>query len=85
MKKYQIIQIKWLDSLHSGGWQNESGVETSKDRLVHYSVGYFLKEDSRSIIIIQSYQNIENKNIDAVMEIPKVAILKIKKYESKIL
>ena len=80
MKKYQIIEIEWLDSLHLSGWQKEEQIETSKEKLHHKTIGYFIIEDKKSIIVCQSYQiNEEKKMVDAIMEIPKKCIIKIKR------
>ena len=52
----------------------------TKEKAIHKSVGYFLREDEQSILIIQSYQpNAIEIMVDGVMEIPKVAIIKIKR------
>ena len=81
MKKYQIIEIEWFDSLHFSGWINEEKVSLSTlEEITHKSIGYFLKENKISILIIQSHQTTESPEVDAIMEIPKIAILKIKKY-----
>ena len=83
MKKYQIIEILWLDSLHTSGWLKEKQVQvTSKERMTHRTVGYFLREDDKSILVIQSWNETdenEERDVDAIMEIPKGAILKIRK------
>jgi len=80
MKKYQIIEIKWLDSLHTSGWTKESNVECSTKKLFHKTIGYFLIEDKLSIIVIQSQpEEGKDKFIDGIMEIPKKSIIKIRK------
>jgi len=77
MKKYQIIEIEWFDSLHVSGWKEEKDIElTTKEEMLHRTVGYFLKEDDKSIIVVQSRN--ELKAVDAIMEIPKGCIIKKK-------
>ena len=44
--------------------------------MLHRTVGYFLKEDDKSIIVVQSRN--ELKAVDAIMEIPKGCIIKKK-------
>ena len=85
MKKYQIIEITWLDSLHLSGWQKGKNVQlTTLENMTHKTVGYFWAEDKKSIGVIQSFRKSETEedteeDIDAFMEIPKGTILKIKK------
>jgi len=71
-KKYDIIELEWFDSSHSDGWQTE--VDIPKD-LVIKSVGYFYSENKESITILQSYAR-DERCFDAIMTIPKVAIIK---------
>lgn len=80
-KKFDKLEIHWLDSLHTSGWKSEEDIKTSDKELEHTSVGYFMREDKRSIVLIQSYQlgkDDGDTNVDAIMEIPKCSILKIK-------
>ena len=80
LKKFDRIEIEWVDSLHNSGWIIESKVNLSGKELLHKTLGYFLKEDKVSVIVFQSFQiNVDPKSLDALMEIPKVAIKKIKK------
>lgn len=80
MKKWQIIEIDWLDSCALGGWSRDNLTYELKD-LEHKTVGYFIKETDYSISVVQSRKNKvqeENTSIHSLMEIPKVAITKIK-------
>ncbi|HDY68436.1 hypothetical protein LCGC14_2861820 [marine sediment metagenome] len=82
IKKYQIIEIEWLDSLHTTGWMKEESVQTTPlEKMKHKTLGYFLREDEKSLLVIQSYGNfIEGSPmVDGIMEIPKGCILRIKK------
>ena len=84
MKKYQIIEIKWLDSLSTSGWKKESLVKTSKERMIHKTIGYFITEDPQSILVIQSFNLSsgpykDDIYVDGIMEIPKKAIIRIRK------
>lgn len=78
LKKYQKIEIQWLDSMHTSGWLKENTVKPSKEKLKHKTIGYFIEEDKLSVLVCQSYQeNEEVKHIDSIMEIPKGCIIKI--------
>jgi len=79
LKKWQIIEIEWLDSCHLFGWTKDNLDFEQKD-LEHNTVGYFLKETEYSISVVQSRKHeVKEKgtSIDALMEIPKVAITKL--------
>jgi hypothetical protein len=80
IKKWQIIEIDWLDSCHLAGWTRDEFDWDLKD-LEHKTVGYFIKETKYSIAVIQSRKaEVKEKgtSVDALMEIPKVAVTKIR-------
>ncbi len=80
IEKWQIIEIDWLDSCSMSGWIKDNLTYEQKD-LEHKTVGYFIKETKYSIAVVQSRKfevKEEGTSIGALMEIPKVAITKIK-------
>jgi hypothetical protein len=80
-KKWDVIEILWIDSCHVNGW-NKDNFDYDKADLEFRTVGYFLKETKYSIVVVQSSKRKtkdEGTSIDALMEIPKVAIEKMKK------
>jgi len=81
--KFDKIEIEWLDSKHETGWLREKNFKTEYLDLCEKTVGYFLRATKHSIIVIQSYSVKEDIKggfeIDAIMEIPKKAIVKINK------
>ena len=80
LKKWQIIEIDWIDSGSVDGWIKDN-LEYALSDLEYKSAGYFLKETDYSICIVQSKKEpvkAENTQINSLMEIPKVAITKIK-------
>lgn len=82
LKKWQMVEIDWLDSCHLSGWNRENNIDFARKDLEHKSCGYFLKETDYSLSVIQSRKSdtsVPNISVDALMEIPKVAILKIRK------
>lgn len=80
IKQDQIIEIDWVDSIHDSGWINKDDAKknSSEKNILHKTVGYFLQETKYSVSVFQS-RGIGVENIDSTMEIPKVAIKKIKK------
>lgn len=82
-KKYQLLEIDWIDSVHDdGSWKRESFFAEDKDPddgCCQKTAGYFLRETPKTLMVIQSRQLYENNPlVDAMMQIPKVAISKIK-------
>ncbi len=92
-KKYDILEIVWLDSHGGGGWKTpsevEKWIERAKTNFIIKSVGYFIHEDNDFLRIAQSYDNQildpegqGDNNIDGMFAIAKTAIKSIKKIKS---
>ncbi len=83
LKKWDIIQIFWLDSMSTSGWKFEDNIdELTKDKyLLHTSVGFFVKKEKYQIVIVQSKSadGEEKSNVAELLAIPIVCIKKIKK------
>lgn len=84
IEKYSVVEIVWIDSVHSSGWRWEkSQTFGSKKEITHKTVGYLLDQNKQTTVVTQSMKiKIEedgDRCIDAVMEIPNVAIVSIKK------
>ena len=82
LKPWTIIEIFWIDSMALSRWHHEDDARdsTKDDDLKHKTVGYFFKATKASIAVVQSKSDYENKkgNVDAVMQIPRVAITKVR-------
>lgn len=79
-KKYQkgqVIQVTWIDAVQCFEWQDE--IDDSEDHMEYVSVGHFLAETPRSIIIVQTLAiNPEkNSNHETTLQIPKVVVQNI--------
>ncbi len=80
MKPYQIVEVDWVDSLHARGWMKEDEVQLSGDHMLHRTLGYVLRDSKDALLLIQSYQiNLQPREVDGVMEIPRVAIKRLRK------
>lgn len=78
IKKYQIIEIDWYDSMHTSGWTKESDIElTLEQDVLHKTVGYFIKQNKVTLLVVQSRNN-KHTYVDAIMEIPLKSIVRIK-------
>lgn len=81
LKKWQKVEVKWLDSTSDSGWKCED-VFRGERFLEHSTCGYFLNETNRAIKIIQSRAleaDDDGIKVDHMMQIPKKAILKIRR------
>lgn len=81
LKKWQIIEISWIDSVHTNGWTFEDSARLDDKFLRHKTIGYYFKETKLGLSVIQSKSDDgeDKANVDAIMTIPKVAVKKIKK------
>lgn len=72
-----------MDSVYDSGWCKEDAYKDDEKDIEHKTAGYCLGETKRTIQVIQSKsESVDNKkrhNVDAMMQIPKKAILKIRK------
>ena len=83
-KKWDRIEILWVDSYRTNGWLPFNEVLIDEDYcLDHRTIGYYLGETKRQISVCQSSKTAEElisepeTQIDAVMTIPKKAITKL--------
>ena len=83
LTKWQIIEIHWVDSMHSSGWLIDTDAEgKSDDYLNHKTIGYYFDKGAKAITVVQSYGEEfkdKSRNTDARMSIPICAITKIRK------
>jgi hypothetical protein len=78
---HRKVWIKWIDSVHRSGWKHTDEVEPSEvEDMTCESVGFLLHETDHAIGIIQSKNHCQ---IDAIMEIPKVAILEMRELNKR--
>lgn len=83
-KKWDRIEILWLDSYRTHGWLALEDAHVENDScLDHRTIGYYLGETTRQISVCQSSKTAEElidqpeTQIDAVMNIPKNAITQV--------
>ena len=82
LKKYQKVEIEWIDSSGSSGWRRDKEYLGDEKFIDCKTVGYFIGKTKRTIQVIQSLNVHKNqddsRNVDSMIQIPKVAINKIK-------
>lgn len=77
---WDIVQIDWLDSMHSSGWHCTTDVDWKgrSSILPHKSVGYLAYRDRQSVTLVQSitdtWEDGRPTNVDAIMTIPRCAV-----------
>lgn len=83
-KKWDRIEIIWLDSYRTHGWLPLEDAHVEEDYcLDHRTIGYYIGETKRQISVCQSGKLDDRLNdedetqIDAVMSIPKKAIIQV--------
>jgi len=74
---YDILEIKWVDSQSYNNWHDQE--KKLDDTCECRSVGYFLKTTGVFIVICQSISPDEYGDI---LQIPKVAIINIRKIKN---
>lgn len=73
-----ILYISWLDSCHQSGWITVAEGKSNLEQLKHETIGFLLEETDYSYVVVQS-RSMDGEMIDAVMEIPKVSVMEVKK------
>lgn len=84
--KWDRIEILWIDSYRTHGWLplDEADLEND-DSLDHRTIGYYVGQTKRAISVCQSskthssFLESPDTQVDAIMSIPKKAIVKISK------
>jgi len=82
-KLWDIVQIDWLDSMHTTGWVkwHDNDWSHEANSLKHKTVGYVASMTDEYISVMQSFQDLwedgHPKVFDALMTIPRKAITKI--------
>lgn len=70
-KNLKIVAITWIDSHAYHGWQ--SLLEINEINEMCYTIGFLVKETSKSTTVASSYDP-ENNNFNGVISIPREAI-----------
>lgn len=86
LNKWDRIEIVWIDSIHASGWTHEDEISTDEKEIETWmtqnTLGYLLHDAKNFIGVVQSISSEkDNRSVDAIMRIPKIAIKSITKYE----
>jgi len=75
----KLLLVEWTDAAHHEGWVDAkelTGFGVSRCRCV----GFVLREDEDEILLAQSTDT-RHGNVDSVMAIPRVAIVKVRELD----
>lgn len=75
-----------MDSQHSSGWKYPKDIGFDYEEMLHETVGFLYHETDYSYAIVQSKSKVldeEAGQVDAIMEIPKVAVIEFKELNAQ--
>lgn len=86
IKKWDKVEVEWLDSHQIHGWTalSSGGLDCERS-LGHCSIGYYVGQTSKQFTIVQSRKSdqefIANEDtmVNSILTIPKCAITKLVK------
>ena len=73
----RTIYVEWIDSSHGSGWTPTEEAIKGAAYFSCITVGFVLVEDDKHLTVTQTHTD-DNKQVDGVLSIPKVAITKRK-------
>jgi len=82
MKRFQPIEVYWVDSHCINGWRNGRHAEKTINDALCCTVGMLIKKTKKRITIVQSISLTKNGDVDNVAEtitIPMCVVKRIKK------
>lgn len=81
LERFDRVEIDWIDSIETGGWQNLSEQIFDKCLAEMTSVGFYLDSDNEFIAICDALNNAKepDRMVNNIMRIPLVAVTKVKK------
>lgn len=75
-QKYPIVEVQWLDSATTPGWQPELHKQMTVP-LMCWTAGYLVHKDSVSLVVAQSCSSEDSKNaFGDVITIPTKTVVK---------
>lgn len=78
MRRWDLVELVWIDSSHEGGWLNEDEVGKKPHTTICYTAGYFYREIGANLQFVMNYccENTPDEQVCGLMTIPKVSIKK---------
>ena len=74
MNKPKLVEVEWVDSSSTPGWQSE----IQKTPLTCYSAGYLIHKDKKGVVVALNRSPEALKNFGDTMTIPACCIIKIR-------
>ncbi len=80
-RKYEIVEVEWVDSMGFDGWQPEDTIldsVTKANGMTQYTCGYLLKRNREYVVIIGSHGDTDaSHNVNSALQIPRRAVRKL--------
>ncbi len=77
---YPLVHVEWVDSFSMNGWiSQDEGEEWAANRSVNCETTGFLYYECKTHIVVAQSIVLHSKSVDALMKIPRSAIVKIRK------
>lgn len=73
----RMVYVEWIDSSHGSGWTSAEDAVRGARYFTCATVGFLLIEDDKHLTLAQTHTD-DNKQVDGLLSIPKVAISKRK-------
>jgi len=82
MKKMRMVEVEWLDSYGSFGWQDRENCESDTHATTPKTIGYLLQSKRDELLLVQSWS--ANELVAGAIAIPKCSVKKIRYLEVKV-
>ena len=82
-KRLPVVLIRWIDTTGSRGWRDAEAWDKwlSSDGAAQETVGFLLKRTKKYIAVVQSVQQCDDPNMDAILQIPAGVILSVRRLQ----
>ena len=83
-KRPPIVLVIWRDSVSASGWRSQDDWRKwiGSDGEIQETVGFLFERTKRHIAIVRSTQQVAGGSMDAILQIPAVAVLSVRRLRS---
>ena len=83
LKKYDKIEVIWIDSNYSAGWHGSDSykrqIEDVENKFIIHDIGFFMEYTKNYLILVGGFDEQDKPSHNYINAIPKSVIKKIKK------
>ncbi len=75
------VLVRWRDSISGAGWRSRENWDKwlKSDGAIQLSVGFLFESSPDRVAIIQSVQEKDDPNMSEMLEIPRSAVISVRK------